>query len=69
MAMTHKTRPSRKASSRKMETCITFDRTLKRSLKEQAAKERDVSSIVSETSKRYLNQKREQEREEREREE
>jgi hypothetical protein len=48
------------------QTCVILDRSLKRQLKEEAARsDRDVSSIIGEASKRYLNEKREQERAER----
>ncbi|MGA9154077.1 MAG: hypothetical protein WBZ36_26140 [Candidatus Nitrosopolaris sp.] len=60
-------RKSKSKTSRRRATCVVFDKTLKRSLKEQAAREeRPVSSIVSEASQLYLKQKREEQREERE---
>ena len=55
-------------SSTRHETCLILDRQLKQDLKIQASKEENSTpEIISEASKRYLNERREQEREERER--
>jgi hypothetical protein len=53
--------------SKKVESCIIIAKSLKRQLKERAAREeRDMSSIIGDASKMYLKEKREQEREDRE---
>jgi hypothetical protein len=64
----------RKSKSRKTnkraEACIVLDKSLKRALKVQASKEEragGVSALISEASRKYLDEKREQAKEARER--
>ena len=61
-------RKTSERSKTKREMCVVLDRQFKQDLKIQVRKEeKTTSEIIPETSKRYLNERREQEREERER--
>lgn len=57
-------------TNKRAEVCLVLDRSLKRALKVQASKEEragGVSALISEASRKYLDDKREQAKEARER--